>query len=155
MLNLLLEINVPYLVIQYVIYGSIFIVGLIILIIMKRISKKPVTATAITQTKKAIEKVDALLSDGEKVSDYMFPAKILQLSSVVGDLLLLADKEFTTNKNIAYEGVLGAYVTASKRLDEIALTWERETSKEPLEGVKNDLQRALNILEQIANPRKK
>ena len=117
---------------------------------MKRASKKPVNCIAVEKTQKSIKHVDKLLEEQKKnkLSQYTLPGKIMQLSSEIGDLEVLADREFTQNKNITYDGIVACYQKILSKLSELTMNWSHETVTTVLTDVKLDLQQALELLSQ-------
>lgn len=136
---------------QYAFYGAILIVGLIILAFMNRAAKKPVSVLAVSKSEALIKRIEKLLAEQEKKKNglYILPAKIMQINSEVGDLVVLADREFTQNRNIAYEGVLSCYQAAAAKLGDFVITWDVQEAAKVLMGVKEDLEKSLVILAKI------
>lgn len=143
------------LIIEYIFYGAIFIIGLIVLVLMKHRSGRPATLFAREETEKTIRRIEELIGtlDDEK-NDYVLPAKILRLSGEIGDLVLLADREVTQNGNIAFEGVLAAYKSAADKVAAIDVIWGREHVATGLAAAKQDLQNGLKIIEQVTAGKK-
>lgn len=138
------------LVIEYIFYGSVFVVGLVILLLMKRRSVRPAAVLAKEGAEKAIARIDRLLASlGREKNNYAFPAKMLRLSGEIGDLILLADRELTQKGNIAFDGVLSACKAAAEKVSAIDVIWGGEQVETQLLAVKADLQRALDIIEKI------
>lgn len=144
------------LIIEYVFYGGIFIIGLIILLFMKRRSRRPAALLAQEETERTIRRIDKLIENlNNEKNDYTFPARLLRLSGEIGDLVLLADRELTENGNIAFDGVLSAYKAAADKVASIDVIWERERAAERLAAAKADLQRGLGVIEQLKTGKKK
>ena len=105
------------LVIEYIFYGSVFVVGLVILLLMKRRSVRPAAVLAKEGAEKAIARIDRFLGSlGREKNNYAFPAKLLRLSGEIGDLigalLWLADDNasgFVTGTVIPVDGGFSAY----------------------------------------------
>ena len=155
MYNLLISQETASLLIEYAVYGGIFIVGLIVLLFMKRASRKPVVVLAISKNERTIEEVEKLLNKlSSHANKYALSAHILQVSSDVGDLLVLADKEFTQNKNIAYETVLAYYQNASRMIDGVTSVWDMSNLEQTLSDIKGELTKALGVLQEIKTGKK-
>ncbi len=143
------------LVIEYIFYGGIFVIGLVILICMRRRSRRPVPRLAVDRTEEADKKMESILTAvGKRGSEYTFPARLLQIGSDVGDLVLLADRELTENRNIAFEDILAAYQAAADRLAAVN-AWDAEAAPEGLQAVKAELEKALGILKKLTKEGKK
>lgn len=142
-------------IMQYIVYGAIFVLGLVVLFFMKRRSRRPVIVLAVEKTEAAIGRTEKLLESTEKKGgEYAFPARLMQLGNEVGDLVVLADRELTENRNITYEGVLSAYQAAADKLAAIDV-WDAPSAAKGLAGVKADLERALGILRELTKTNKK
>lgn len=144
-------ISVPSVIMQYIFYGAIFIIGLIVLGIMNRGSKKPVAVRAFAKTETVIKNIDKLLLQLQKnkKSVYAISPKIMQLKSEIGDLVVLADNEYTTNKNISFEGVLSYYQTAFECLGDYITTRDANAVERSLNDAKAQLNGALELLKRI------
>ncbi|MBP5242874.1 MAG: hypothetical protein J6Z36_04195 [Clostridia bacterium] len=148
-------VNMTWILTQYLIFGSIFIVGLIVLIILSNASKKPITETVILKTEEAIKKANEILEVKDKKSaSYSIPGKIMQLNNEVGNLVVLADKEVNERRNISYAGVLSAYQTAAKLLLDVNVEWSAEKIEGTVGAVQNSLQQALDIVQQLNGKKK-
>ena len=148
--NLLISEQTAMLLTQYIFYGAIFVVGLIVLGIMKRHSKKPAVGIAIAKTDNAIKHLNKLLKIAESdKDDYTMPAKLLQLASEVGDLVIIADTECNERKNIAYDGVLSHYKNAATILSDLNENWPHKVDAKKLSQVKSALEDALEILKKF------
>lgn len=135
---------------EYVIYGGIFIVGLIILFFMNQAKKKPVSVTALAKTKDSIARIDELIGECEKKYNvYTLLTKTLRLTSEIGDLVVLAEDEVTRNRNIAYDGALSAFQQAAKVVGEIDITYDMAHALTSLTQAKNALSGAKSLIEEI------
>lgn len=143
------------LIIEYIFYGAIFIVGLIVLILMKRRSRRPAMLFAREETERTVRRIDELIASLEdEKNDYVLPAKILRLSGEIGDLVLLADREVTQNGNIAFDGALSAYKSAADQVAAIDAIWGRARVATELTAAKEQLLNGLKIIEQLTAGKK-
>lgn len=143
------------LIIEYIFYGAIFIIGLIVLILMKRRSRRPAMLFAREETERTVRRIDELIASLEdEKNDYVLPAKILRLSGEIGDLVLLADREVTQNGNIAFDGVLSAYKSAADQVAAIDAIWGRARVATELTAAKEQLLNGLKIIEQLTAGKK-
>lgn len=135
--------------IQYLFYGGIFILGLLILFLMKQKSRKPVSIMALTKTDALIKKTDKLLencADIKKYNVYTLIAKTLRLSNEIGDLVVLMEEEVTRKRNISYDGALSAYKAAAKLSGEIDITYDVDQTVNALTNMKDALEQAKTLI---------
>lgn len=141
--------------IQYLFYGGVFIVGLIILFFMKRSSKKPFSQTALAKTEALLKRTDKLSAEcGQKYNVYAFMAKSLRLSNDIGDLVVLAENEVVQKRNIAYDGVLSAYQAAAKLAGDIDITYNAQQVIAALGGIKTFLSQAESLITRMNDGKK-
>lgn len=143
--------------IQYLFYGGIFILGLVILFLMKQKDKKPVSVIALTKTDALIKKTDKLLencADIKKYNVYTLIAKTLRLSNEIGDLVVLMENEVNNKRNISYDGALSAYQAAAKLSGEIDITYDSERTVNALTDTRTALEQAKSLIASLSDKKR-
>ena len=144
---------VVYIVTEYIIYGSIFVAGLIILLILHKRDKRPYMTIAAEKTEKLIKRTDKILQGDEKQG--FFLARVTQIKNSLGDLIVLAEQEVTGNRNVAYDGALSAYKQAYNRISNEELSTDKQVVLDALSFVRRQLEEALKIISVVEEGKKK
>lgn len=144
---------VVYIVTEYIIYGSIFVAGLIILLILHKRDKRPYMTIAAEKTEKLIKRTDKILQGDEKQG--FFLARVTQIKNSLGDLIVLAEQEVTGNRNVAYDGALSAYKQAYTRISNEELSTDKQVVLDALSFVRRQLEEALKIISAVEEGKKK
>lgn len=148
-MNGLLAVNETLsLLIQYIVYGSIFVVGLIVLIFLRKREKRPNMVIAKGKTEQLLKELEKILKNREK-EEYLFPVKYTQLKNRVGDLVVLTEKEVTEKRNIAYDEVLTGYKELQDRLANEE-NWSRKRFFEEAEYIYKRLKEIYTLLLHIS-----
>lgn len=136
------------LLIQYIFYGLIFVIGLIVLMLMRRADRRSKMTEAKEKTEKLIKRIETL--QGEKgMQNYLIVGQISQIHSAVGDLLVLAEQEVIGNRNITYDGVLTIYKDVFQRLETERFLGDKNGIKDALKYAHEELVRADKFLSEI------
>lgn len=138
---------------EYIVYGTIFVVGLIVLLILRKRDRRPNMTIAAEKTEKLIKRTDKILQGDEKQG--FFLARVTQIKNSLGDLIVLAEQEVTGNRNVAYDGALSAYKQAYNRISNEELSTEKEIVLEALSFVQKKLEEALKIISAVEEGKKK
>jgi FtsZ-interacting cell division protein ZipA len=135
------------LLIQYIVYGVIIIVGLIVLLLLRKRDKRPNMVIAKQKTEKLQKEIDTLLKQTGK-EELLFPVKYTQLKNRIGDLVVLTEKEVTEKRNVAYADVLEGYKALQNMLGEEE-NWSRKRFHKELSTIQAKLNEVYNLLVQI------
>lgn len=157
---LLLEISGTLAVtLEYIIYAAILVIGIIVLAVNKKKKKKPTSVKSVEKTTEAIARIDRILADErmKKNLSLMLPTWVMQVDGDVGDLVVLADRELTDNRDVTYEDVYRYYSNASHIISEIDLssTLEPAEARKLFLDVRAELQKALDLLNDMSKAKKK
>lgn len=142
------------LLIEYVVYVTVIVVGIVVLGWMRRKKHKPVEQIAVQRTQEIIKRIDGFFEAEKKqtkktMAEHLFLAKKMQLHAEVGDLLVLIDREAMESKRIEYQEIEGCYRRALNALYELDTTWGGEETLALLMSAKKELSRALTLFERM------
>jgi FtsZ-interacting cell division protein ZipA len=145
--ELLISQQTRAILIQYIVYGAIIIVGLIILFLFRKRDKRSNMLIAKEKTEKLLKNLEKLMKRNEK-DELLFPVKYTQLKNSVGDLVVLTEKEVTEKRNVAYADVLAGYKALQEQLDDEE-NWSRKRFYKELESVQAKLKEVYDLLVRI------
>lgn len=136
------------LMVQYAIFGGIIVVGLIVLIILRTLDKRPYMVIAEERNNKLIAKLDKILAK-EKQTEAALSLEATKVRNLVGDLVVLAEKEVVENRNVAYDGVATAFKAAYGKLNVEDYRWTKEESLTALSFTAEQLKEAKKLFSEI------